>query len=144
MRYTRKDHQHLLSARWCQWLSIWCSSLCFFGLIANWGNRDITFANLEILFFKNWFFNVNLLLMLLGRLALHYTKQPVKLWFGPFTPDMIILHISIIAGGLLLFFVVRRYPHTFSPANLWGSVIIILPFLVIKMLAQWRRRDAVS
>ena len=105
----------------------------FFGLIANWKNNDLIMVNLEILFFKNWFFNINLLFVLAERIYLHKTKQPILLSFGSFTANMVVLHISIIVGGLLMFFVIKNYPTVFTPDNLWGSVIIILPFLLLKI-----------
>ena len=105
----------------------------FFGLIANWKNNDLIMVNLEILFFKNWFFNINLLFVLAERIYLHKTKQPILLNFGSFTANMVVLHISIIVGGLLMFFVIKNYPTVFTPDNLWGSVIIILPFLLLKI-----------
>ena len=103
----------------------------FFGLIANWKNNDLMMVNLEILFLKNWFFNINLLFVLAERIYLHKTKQPMLLSFGSFTENMIVLHISIIVGGLLMFFVVKNYQTIFTSDNLWGSVIIILPFLLL-------------
>lgn len=106
----------------------------FFGFMANFENTDIMATNIQVLFFRNWFFNLNLLIVLAERILLHRTKQPVTVYTGGFTPNMIILHISIITGGLLMFFVVKKYPETFTPANLWGSVIIILPFIVLKKI----------
>lgn len=105
--------------------------LVFFGLIANWKNNDLIMVNLEILFLKNWFFNINLLFVLAERIYLHKTKQPMLLSFGSFTANMIVLHISIIVGGLLMFFVVKNHPTIFTSDNLWGSIIIILPFLLL-------------
>lgn len=107
--------------------------LVFFGLIANWKNNDLIMVNLEILFLKNWFFNINLLFVLAERIYLHKTKQPMLLSFGSFTANMIVLHISIIVGGLLMFFIVKNYPTIFTSDNLWGSIIIILPFLLLKI-----------
>ncbi len=108
--------------------------IVFFGFIANWNNRDLTMLNLKILFFQNWFFNINLLLVLGERIMIHKTEQEVKVHFGGFTPNMIVLHISIIVGSVLMFLIVKKYPDIFTPDNFWGSVIIILPFLVLKKL----------
>ena len=35
---------------------------------------------------------------------------------------------------IVVFFVVRKFPDTFTPTNLWGSVLIVVPFLLIKLL----------
>lgn len=108
--------------------------IVFFGFIANWNNRDLTMLNLKIIFFQNWFFNINLLLVLGERIMIHKTEQETKVQFGGFTPNMIVLHISIIVGSVLMFLIVKKYPDIFTPDNFWGSVIIILPFLVLKKL----------
>lgn len=104
----------------------------FFGIIANWGNQEMTIINFEILFFKNWFFNANILFVILERIFLHLKHFPLQVSFGHFTPNMIILHLSIIIGGILMFFIIKNYPDTFTSDNLWGSVIIILPFIFLK------------
>lgn len=109
----------------------------FFAVIANWRNQDITFINLNILFFKNWFFNINLIIVLVQRIYLHTSKQELLIPLGLFTPNMIVLHISIIVGGLIMFFIVKQYPETFTPDNLWGSVIIVLPFLFLKWIVYY-------
>lgn len=33
-----------------------------------------------------------------------------------------------------MFFIVKNYPETFTKDNLWGAVIITLPFVLLKML----------
>lgn len=106
----------------------------FFGLIASFDNTDIVSTNLKILFFGNWFFNLNIIIVLIERILLHQSRHPVSAYFGGFTPNMIILHISIITGGLIMFFVVKNHPEIFTPANHWGSVLIVLPFILLKML----------
>ncbi|MGS2727344.1 hypothetical protein ACU8DI_12105 [Psychroserpens sp. BH13MA-6] len=106
----------------------------FFAFMVNWKNQDIIQTNFEILFFKNWFFNINLIFVFIERLIIHKTKQPVLVSFGLFTPNMLILHVSIIIGALLMFFVVNNFPETFTPSNLWGSVIIIIPFFIMRTI----------
>ena len=109
----------------------------FFGFMLNWGNTHITMINMQVLGFHNWFFNLNLLFVIAERIYIHKTHQPVDVSLSIFTPPMIVLHVSIIVGAVLMFFVVRNFPDTFTPNNLWGSVIIILPFLGFKMLMNW-------
>ncbi|TBV28162.1 hypothetical protein DMZ43_03725 [Meridianimaribacter sp. CL38] len=107
----------------------------FFAFMANWNNDTLILINMRILFFQNWFFNINLVFVAVERILLHSTQQPLKVSFGNFTPNMLILHVSIILGVVLMLFVVRNFPETFTPNNLWGSVIIILPFLLIRAFA---------
>lgn len=110
--------------------------IVFFGFIANWNNQELVFLNMKILFFKNWFFNINLLISLFEHLYFRKTKKIEGTQIGIFTPNMIVLHISIIIGGVLMFFVVKRMPEVFTPDNFWGSVIIIIPFLALKKIIQ--------
>ena len=111
----------------------WVFVVVFFGFIAGSNNHEIMIANMQVLFFHNWFFSINLIFVLLERLYLHKKQQPLKVYFGAFSPNAIVLHISIVVGGLLIFFVVKRYPEIFTPENTWGSVVIALPFLLLKM-----------
>lgn len=111
--------------------------IVFFGFIASSDNTEIIIANMGVLFFQNWFFNINLILVLFERLYLHKTQQPLKINFGIFTPNMIVLHVSIIVGAGLMFFIVKRFPAVFTPDNLWGSALIALPFLLLKMGIQY-------
>lgn len=114
----------------------WVFLVVFFGFIAASNNSKIIFTNMEVLFFQNWFFNINLIFVFLERIYLHKKKQPVTIYFGTFNPNMIVLHVSIIVGGVILFFLVKQFPETFTPENTWGSVLIVLPFLLLKILVQ--------
>lgn len=114
----------------------WVFIVVFFGFIAGSDNQEIIYTNMQVLFFQNWFFNGNLLSVLIERVFLHKTQQPIRIYLGSFSPNAIVLHISIIVGGVVMFFVVRSYPETFTPKNRWGSLLIVLPFLFLKMLMQ--------
>ena len=111
----------------------------FFGFMANWNNEVLIFTNMKVLFFRNWFFNFNLLFVVVERILLHIKKTPVTVSFGSFTPNMLVLHVSIILGVILMLFIVRNFPETFTPTNLLGSVLIIFPFLMIRALALYLR-----
>jgi hypothetical protein len=117
----------------------WVFLVVIFGFIAatNTEGTDIIIANMRVLLFHNWFFNINLIFVLLERLYLHKTRQPLQIYFGAFNPNTIVLHISIIVGAVLMFFLVREYPDTFTPENRWGSALIALPFLLLKMGMQY-------
>lgn len=114
----------------------WVFLVVFFGFIAASNNSDIVFTNMEVLFFQNWFFNINLIFVIFERIYLHRKQQPLTIYFGAFNPNMIVLHVSIIVGGVMLFFLVKQFPATFTPENKWGSVLIVLPFLLLKILVQ--------
>ncbi|WP_111669407.1 hypothetical protein [Algoriphagus litoralis] len=115
----------------------WVFLVVFFALIATWDDQELSFVNLEILTFQNWFFNANLIFVLLERIYLHQRQAPLSVSFGGFTLNMIVIHISIILGGILMFFVVKNYPGIFTPENRWGSLLIISPFLAIRMGVDW-------
>lgn len=114
----------------------WVFLVVIFGFIVASDNTDIVIANMQVLFFHNWFFNINLLFVLLERWYLHKTQQPLHVYFEAFNPNTIVLHVSIIVGVVLMFFVVRNYPEIFTPQNRWGSALIILPFLLLRGLMQ--------
>ncbi|WP_426430875.1 hypothetical protein ACPX19_00590 [Winogradskyella sp. HB-48] len=111
--------------------------IVFFGIVANWNHSEITLTNMEILFFKNWFFNLNLVFVIIEHIYINLNKETITASIGHFTSNMVVLHISIILGGIIMFFIVKPFPETFSPDNLWTSVLIILPFLLLKMGMQF-------
>lgn len=115
----------------------WVFIVVFFGFIAGSDNHEIIFTNMEVLVFQNWFFNGNLIFILIERILLHKTRQPISIYLSAFSPNAIVLHISIIVGGVVMFFVVRNYPEIFTPENRWGSALIVLPFLLLKMGMQY-------
>lgn len=113
----------------------------FFGVLANMKNHEIFINNMGILFFQNVFFNINLLFVLAERIYLHKLQTPLKVETGIFTSNMIVLHISIILGAIMMFFVVGKFPETFTPDNLWGSLLVALPFILLKMGVQYLSSD---
>lgn len=115
----------------------WVFLVVIFGFIAGADGTEIIIANMAVLFFHNWLFNLNLLFVLLERIYLHSTQQPLNSYFDAFNPNTIVLHISIIIGAVLMFFIVKKYPETFTPENRWGSALIALPFLLLKMGMQY-------
>lgn len=115
----------------------WVFIVVIFGFIAGSDITEIIITNMRVLVFHNWFFNINLIFVLLERIYLHKTRQPLQVYFGAFNPNTIVLHISIIVGAVLMFFVVKEYPNIFTPENRWGSALIALPFLLLKMGMQY-------
>lgn len=115
----------------------WLFIVVIFGIMANYDNTKIVLVNLEVLVFQNWFFNINLIGIAVGRIYLHLTKKPVEVNTGSVSPNMIVLHISIILGAFMIFFVVQNFPATFTPDNFWGSILIVTPFMLLKMLIDF-------
>lgn len=116
----------------------WFFIVIIFGLIANWGNVEAVGTNVEVMFFKNIYFNLNLLFIIteLSFFNIQYKNSvPAKGSTG-ITGNMIILHISIILGAFLLFLVVKNFPNVFTPENTWASLLIIAPFLLLRFLLQ--------
>lgn len=115
----------------------WVFLVVIFGFIAASDSTEIMIVNMRVLFFHNWFFNINLIFVLLERIYQHMTERPLQVYFDAFNPNTIVLHVSIIVGAVLMFFVVREYPEFFTPENRWGSALIALPFLLLKMGMQY-------
>jgi|SRR5690606_816397 len=115
----------------------WAFLVVVFAFIAGAYSTEIIIANMAVLFFHNWFFNLNLLFVLLERIYLHRIQQPLNIYFDAFNPNTMVLHIAIIVGAALMFFIVKAYPKIFTPENRWGSALIALPFLLLKMGVQF-------
>ena len=110
--------------------------IVIFGFMANWGNDNMMIVNFQIMLFQNWFFNLNLLVVLVELVTSSRAKNNDILQKGVFSSSMLVLHISIILGATMMFFIVKRFPETFNPKNSWGSFIIIFPFLLLRILFQ--------
>jgi len=114
-----------------------------FGFVSNWGNSQLIVMNVRVLLLRDVYFVANLTFLLLNEwwLRYHYaTKYDDAL--HPFTGRMIVLHISIIGGVVMYFWLSKEFPQTFTPGNLWGSVIIATPFLLAKAIMSWQVRPA--
>ncbi len=110
-----------------------------FGFMLNWGNLHLLGINIQTLFFRNWSFNANLSLFAVQYFLYrkHTGKQDFDLKL--FNSNHIILHVSIITGALLQIMVVKKYPEYFSGNMLWGSALVVLPFLLLKVLIAQRK-----
>ena len=71
----------------------WVFLVVFFGFIAASNNSDIIFTNMEVLFFQNWFFNLNIIFVLVERIYLHQKQlhHPVQ---GNLPGSRVLLHLS--------------------------------------------------
>lgn len=115
--------------------------ILLFGFMLNWGNRHSMSINVQTLFFRNWSFNTNLILFAVPYFL--YRKHTGTQDFDVkiFNRNHIILHVSIIAGALLQMMVVKKYPEYFSGDILWGSALVVLPFLLLKILIGRRSQQ---
>lgn len=106
-----------------------------FGIVLNFDNRHLTSLNMEVVFFMNCGFNFSLIMFLIS--ALFFDKNyidDVKNFKSAFFPRNIILHISLILGAFLHFFVILKFPNLFEGETLWGSVLVIAPFLILRAI----------
>jgi len=113
--------------------------ILLFGFMLNWDNLHLMSINMQTLFFRNWSFNANLMLFAVQYFL--YCKNT-----GTQAPDLkifnrnhIILHVSIITGALLQMMVLNKYPEYFSGNVLWGSGLVVLPFLLLRVLMPQRQ-----
>lgn len=111
--------------------------IVFFGIIANWRNYDLIAINVETLFFKSFYFNLNLLFIFVELVIKNLrAKNNLAVTYG-LSGNMIVLHISIILGAIMLFFVVNQFPEIFSPDQFFASLLILFPFLLLRFVAQY-------
>lgn len=106
-----------------------------FGVMLNWGVQEVIKQNVLILFFKNWYFNTNIILFTLQYFILrkHIPAQPPEA--SIFNSRHIVLHISIILGALINGFLKR---HDDIIDNVWISIFSITPFLILKIFLDSR------
>lgn len=116
----------------------WLFIVIIFGLIANWSNTKVLWANFDIMFFKNIYFNLNLLFIIteISFFNIQFKNNIQAQASSGITANMVILHVSIIFGAFLLFLVVKKFPNVFTPENTWASILIISPFLLLRFLVQ--------
>ena len=113
----------------------------FFGFVSDWGNSKVMVTNVRVLMLNDLYFMANLAGLLLNewwlryQYATKYNSTP-----DPFTGRIIVLHVSILGGAVMYFWLMQEYPQTFVPGNLWGSVIMITPFLMAKAILSWEMK----
>lgn len=101
-----------------------------FGLMLNWGDKELMGQNILVIIFRNWFFNTNLLLFLLEYIYFRNQTDNSNLELKVFNRRHIILHISIIVGAFMQMAIAPRL-HI---VGIWVSVVTIAPFLLLKIL----------
>ncbi len=110
--------------------------IVFFGVIAVWKNRDLLDLNIETFLFKNFYFNLNLLFILVELIYRNVQeKNRMAIKYGV-SSNIVVLHVSIILGVLLLYFVVNKHPESFAPDKVLASLLILIPFLLLRLITQ--------
>lgn len=107
--------------------------IVLFGIFLGFQDKNQLLINLEVVLFRNWTFNINLIVFLIGYIAYRRFNPDDFQNLHAFNPRHILLHISIILGGLIQFMLVPRL-EILPP---WDSIIIISPFLFLK---SWMTR----
>ena len=110
--------------------------IVLFGFMLNWNNWELMALNFETFLFRNIYFNISLFFFLAESVFFSYLNRKTFDFsenVQAFNPRHLILHISIILGAIIQLFIVKKFPEYFSPENLWGSVLVITPFLALRL-----------
>ncbi|MFB2120559.1 DUF6498-containing protein [Parapedobacter sp. 2B3] len=103
-----------------------------FGFMLNWNNRELLGQNILVIMFRNWYFNINMILFLAQYIYFRKQTDNTNLQMPLFSRRHIILHVSIILGALIQLAIVPR----FNLENTWASTWVILPFLLLKIFIE--------
>lgn len=116
----------------------WVFIVLLFGIVFPFGNFDLFAINVQVLSFQNIPFVLNLGVMILVSTLQSNTKpgkDPID--FGPFSPKMIILHISIILGAFVHFGIRHYYPESFEN-SIYPYLFSAIPFLLLRTFFDWK------
>lgn len=100
-----------------------------FGLILNLGNEKLMQQNILVVIFQNWYFNITMLLFSVEYIYFRKNEDNTSLALKIFNRRHIILHLSIILGGLIQMSLVPRLDLNI----IWHSAVVVLPFLLLKI-----------
>ena len=107
--------------------------VALFGVMSSWGNIHQMRINLLVFLFRDVLFNINLIGIVLNEWWLRQKMDGVRHHFyNPFSGRMMVMHISIIVGGFVSVFAMNHFPKLFSSDNIWLSVLVAMPFLLLK------------
>jgi len=107
-----------------------------FGFMLNWKSRDLLVDNISVLTFRNWYFNINMLLFLAEYIYFRFKSGNTGVELHLFNRRHIVLHISIILGAVVQLAVVPRLDID----NRQASALVILPFVLLKVLLDKPRQ----
>lgn len=100
-----------------------------FGFMLNWSNQELLGKNIFVLVFRNVYFNANILFFLAEYIYYRSKADNTGLQLHIFNRRHIILHISIIVGA----FIQLAFIPNYNIDNTWGSILVVLPFLLLKI-----------
>ena len=117
----------------------WVFIIVMFGIVLSFSNEKMFNLNFDVFLFRNTPFVINIVLSIVFTFIKYYNSNVGnnESKFGVFSAKMLILHVSIILGGMIHFGLIRFYPDSFD-----GSIIPYLlsavPFLVVRSIFDWR------
>ncbi|MBS1747458.1 MAG: hypothetical protein JST21_14925 [Bacteroidetes bacterium] len=106
--------------------------IVFFGLQTGVPEKLVEF-NLKIFLLLNPFFNLSILVFAMQfAFFIYHNRNAIAFseYLG-FNRSHIILHISIVLGVNIHFFVIKKYGTDFNDGNFWESVLTAMPFLLL-------------
>lgn len=110
----------------------------FFGFFLSIGIPDLMQINFEVFFFMNWGFNLSLVIFFVSALFFRKPKfESILKNSSGFSFRNIILHTSIVLGTFIHFLVTLKFPHVFTEATLWSSVLVIFPFILLRSIIDY-------
>lgn len=112
--------------------------ICFCFMI-EWNMKNSLYANIEILLFKNSYFNISLLSFTGREIYSYSNKRIIKDRFarGIMSKGIITLHVSIILGILLWAVAAKKLGSLPVDVENYSAILAIVPFLIIKFLFEW-------
>lgn len=76
--------------------------VALFGFMLNFKYKDLFTINIQGFLFRNWFFNINIILIAIGYIYYRKNTNHEDLNIISFNPRHTILHVSIILGGITM------------------------------------------
>ncbi len=101
-----------------------------FGALVIGNNPQLLIINIKVFFFKDIYFNINIVLFAIYYILYRIKNLNTNFSLQIFNKRHLILHISIVLGGVLQFLVIKN----FQIDSTIGSGLVILPFLILKII----------
>lgn len=109
------------------------------GVMLNWQDKKLLLQNINVVLMRNWFFNINITFFLMNYIFFRKSNT-LRIQVTVFNSRHILLHISIIVGGILQMIIVPRL----GLVGEWKSVVVVLPFLLLKYFFSKRDEKALQ
>ena len=117
----------------------WVFILLIFGIVLSFSHKEIFDLNFDVFLFRNIPFNATVLLSILFTFIKYYNgnSENHDTKFGVFSNKMLILHFSIILGGMIHFGLLEFYPESFE-GSMTPFIVSAVPFLLLRSLLEWK------